>query len=240
MRKRSYFTLFLTLFLIIALSVEYYYERGGDFLSVSSSMNGKESPINRVETPKKQIALSFDAGFRNRNTETILAVLEKHQVKATFFLTGDFVTSSPELVKEIAEQGHELGNHTNDHISLWKSKEDVCQAQIMELHQKVKTLTGEDMTLFHPPYGEYHSDLLKIARANGYKTIHYSINAEDWKDISKEEIIHKVCNDSNLTKGDIIQFYSSGKHTPEALDTLLNQLTIEGYEIVPISQLLSF
>lgn len=121
-------------------------------ISKATGKNSKELPIYCVKTEKKQVALSFDAAWGNDDTQTILDILDKYNVKVTFFMTGGWVESYPDDVKKIAEAGHDLGNHSENHKNMSQLSVEECEEEIMEVHNKVKELTGLEMELFRPPY----------------------------------------------------------------------------------------
>ena len=122
-----------------------------DIVSVSSTVGGRELPIYCVETEKPQISISFDAAWGNEDTQTLLDILAKHNVKATFFMTGGWVESYPDDVKKIYEAGHDLGNHSENHKYMTKLSDEEKTRELMTVHNKVKELTGYDMFLFRPP-----------------------------------------------------------------------------------------
>ena len=126
--------------------------------TLSASIAGKkELPIYCVEKDKPQISLSFDAAWGNQDTRKILEVLKKNNVKVTFFMTGGWIEKYPEDVKAIAKDGHDLGNHSENHKQMSRLTANECMEEIMKPHQKVKALTGKDMILFRPPYGDYNN-----------------------------------------------------------------------------------
>ena len=110
-------------------------------VSVSSSVNGRDLPIYCVQTDKPQIALTFDAAWGNEDTEQILSILEKHNVKATIFMTGGWVESYPEDVKKILAAGHDIGNHSENHKNMSQLSIDEMKSELMEVHDRVKNLT---------------------------------------------------------------------------------------------------
>ena len=111
MKKSGFIPVIVFGLLVVAsLSIMYWKEVGEKVITVSSTVNGKELPIYCVETEKPQISISFDAAWGNEDTQQILDILKKHQVKTTFFMTGGWVESYPEDVKRILEDGHDLGN----------------------------------------------------------------------------------------------------------------------------------
>ena len=209
-----------------------------EFISVSSTAAGRELPIYSVGTDEKKIAISFDAAWGNDDTGEILDILAKHNVHATFFMTGGWVESYPEDVKAIFEAGHDLGNHSQNHKNMSQLSDAEIKEELMTVHEQVKELTGYDMFLFRPPYGDYDNEVILDARACGYYPIQWSVDSLDWKDYGAEEIISRVCNHENLTGGAIILCHNGAKYTAKALDALLTSLKQQGYELIPISELI--
>ena len=133
-------------------------------------------PIYCVETEEKKVALSFDAAWGNEDLRQILKILEANDVKATFFMTGEWVEKYPESVKRMAEEGHELGNHSENHKNMSKLSDAENLEELMKVHEKVKTITGIEMKLFRPPYGDYDDGLIKLINANNYYPIQWSVD----------------------------------------------------------------
>lgn len=207
-------------------------------VSVSSTINGKELPIYCVETDEKKVALSFDAAWGNEDTQKILEILAKHNVHATFFMTGGWVDSYPEDVKAILAGGHDLGNHSENHKNMSQISNDDKEQELMKVHEKVKNLTGYEMFLFRPPYGDYDNDVIKTATKCGYYPIQWDVDSLDWKDYGIDSIVNTVCSNKHLGNGSIILCHNGAKFTADALDTLITNLKGQGYEIVPISELI--
>ena len=207
-------------------------------VSVSSTINGKELPIYCVETDEKKVALSFDAAWGNEDTQKILEILAKHNVHATFFMTGGWVDSYPEDVKAILAGGHDLGNHSENHKNMSQISNDDKEQELMKVHEKVKNLTGYEMFLFRPPYGDYDNDVIKTATKCGYYPIQWDVDSLDWKDYGVDSIANTVCSNKHLGNGSIILCHNGAKFTADALDTLITNLKGQGYEIVPISELI--
>lgn len=203
-----------------------------------SVMLGKEAPIASVETDQKQVALSFDAAWGDTDTAKILEILRNHNVKVTFFMTGGWVDSFPENVKMIAAEGHDLGNHSESHKEMSQLTEEEIREEIQSVHQKVKDLTGVEMSLFRAPYGDYDDELITTADAMGYRCILWNVDSLDWKDYGADAIIKTVCNHQNLSNGSIILMHNGATYTAEALEAVITGLKAQGYELVPISQLL--
>ena len=204
----------------------------------TAESNKRELPIYCVDTTKKQVALSFDAAWGNEDTAKIMEILEKHSVKVTFFMTGGWVEKYPEDVKMIASKGHELANHSENHKHMSKLDNKQIEEEIMKVHTKVKELTGLDMCLFRPPYGEYNNAVILGARNCGYYPIQWSVDSLDWKDYGVDSIIDTVVNHKNMENGAIILMHNGAKYTADALESVIVGLKDAGYEIVPIGELI--
>ena len=209
-----------------------------DSITVSNTVNGRELPIYCVQTEKPQIALSFDAAWGNEDTAKILEILKKHNVKVTFFMTGGWVEAYPDDVKAILADGHDLGNHSENHKNMSQLSDSECEEELMAVHRKVQELTGYEMFLFRPPYGDYDNDVIKVAKKCGYYPIQWDVDSLDWKDYGVDSIIKTVTEHKHLGNGSIILCHNGAKFTAQALDTLITTLEKKGYEFVPISELI--
>ncbi|MEE1196449.1 MAG: polysaccharide deacetylase family protein [Lachnospiraceae bacterium] len=223
---------------MLILSISYNKRIANRVIATSSTVGSRELPIYCVQTDKPQIAISFDAAWGNEDTQKILDILAKHEVKATFFMTGGWVESYPDDVKAIQAAGHDLGNHSENHKNMSQLSDDEKTTELMTVHNKVKELTGYDMFLFRPPYGDYDNAVVLNAKENGYYTIQWDVDSLDWKDYGVDAIIDTVCNHKHLGNGSIILCHNGAKYTAEALDTLITNLKNQGYEFVPISELI--
>ena len=237
------------IFLAIGASLTFY-QQGNLALTASSMrifqaegtashLSGKRQlPIYCVQTDKPQVALSFDAAWGNEDTAQIMDILANHNVKVTFFMTGGWVESFPEDVKYIASQGHDLGNHSENHKNMSQLSDEEIRSELQKVHDKVKALTGQDMTLFRPPYGDYDDQVVTVSRDMGYYPVQWDVDSLDWKDYGTESIIKTVLNHKHLGNGSIILMHNGAKYTPAALDAVITGLQDAGYELVPISQLI--
>lgn len=224
----------LALFVCILFAVQL----GDAAIAVSSSYGARELPIYSVETDEKKISISFDAAWGAEDFQQIIDILDKHNVKTTFFMTGEWVEKYPECVKLLVEKGHDLGNHSATHPDMTTLSKEKQKEQILKVHNTVKELTGYEMDLFRPPYGAYNNDVIRSCYEVGYYPVQWSVDSLDWQDLSATEIIDKVCNHKALENGSIILCHNGAKHTAEALDEMLTNLKEQGYEIVPISELI--
>jgi len=207
-------------------------------VTVSNYGARRERPIYSVDTEEKKVALTFDCAWGNDYTERLLKLLDVHNIKATFFMTGDWVDEFPEYVQAIARAGHDIGNHSENHMYMTQLSPEECADEIMKVHEKVKKLTGKDMKLFRPPYGDYNNMLIRTAKDHGYYSIAWDVDSLDWKDYGVERIVKAVVNNKNLGNGSIIRMHNGAKYTVEAVDVIIEQLQDMGYEIVPVSELI--
>lgn len=224
----------LVLFVCILFAVHL----GDVALEVNSTYGDRELPIYSVSTNEAKISISFDAAWGAEDFNQIMEILDKHNVKTTFFMTGEWVEKYPECVKTLVEKGHDLGNHSASHPDMTTLSKEAQRDQILQVHDAVKELTGYEMELFRPPYGAYNNDVIRTCYENGYYPIQWSVDSLDWQDLSATEIINKVCNHKALDNGAIILCHNGAKHTAEALDEMLTNLKNQGYKIVPISELI--
>lgn len=174
----------------------------------------------------------------NEDTAKILEILARNNVHVTFFMTGGWVEKYPEDVKAIAAAGHDLGNHSENHKKMSELNADECKQEILSVNDKVKALTGSDMFLFRPPYGDYNNNLITTTRSINYYPIQWDVDSLDWKNYGVESIINTVLNHKHLGNGSIILMHNGAKYTADALESVIKGLREKGYEIVPISQLI--
>lgn len=214
---------------------------------IKNSVSGKKNlPIYCVEPnavndqglPRKLASLSFDAAWGDEDTIQILDILDKYNVKVTFFMTGGWVESYPDMVKEIDSRGHDLGNHSERHKNMSQLSISEQTSELMIVHDKVKTITGKDMFLFRPPYGDYDNTVVKTAYTCGYYPIQWNVDSLDWKDYGIDNIINTVINHKALSNGSIILMHNGAKFTAQALEQVISGLIQQGYELIPISQLI--
>jgi polysaccharide deacetylase family sporulation protein PdaB len=209
-----------------------------DNVSTSNTVGGRELPIYCVQTEKKQVAISFDCAWGNEDTGRILEILEEHNVRSTFFMTGGWVESYPEDVKAIYEAGHDLGNHSQNHKNMSQLSVEECKEELLSVHETVKELTGYEMFLFRPPYGDYDNEVITTAEDCGYYSVQWDVDSLDWKDYGVNSIIQTVTQHQHLGCGSIVLLHNGSQYTADALGTMIENLQEQGYEIVPISELI--
>lgn len=194
------------------------------------------------DTSKNSIYITFDAGFENGNTEKILDALKKHNVKATFFLVGNYIETSPEIVKRMVADGHTVGNHTYTHPDMSKiSSEESFKKELNSLENLYKETTGQELLkIYRPPQGKYCVSNLEMANKLGYKTIFWSLAYVDWYENdqpTKEEAFDKLL--TRIHPGAVVLLHSTSKTNADILDELLTKWEDMGYSFGEIKDLIS-
>ena len=195
----------------------------------------RELPIYCVDRADQKIAISFDAAWGGEKTRKILDILDEYQVKTTFFLVDIWTQRFPELVKEIAARGHEIGNHSTSHPQMSKLSAEKIAQELKTMSDEAEALTGVRPRLFRPPYGDYNNQVVLTARAEGYEVIQWSVDSLDWKNRGAQEIITRA---GKARSGDIVLFHNDSQYILDALPTVLAGYKEKGLAVVPISELL--
>lgn len=212
--------------------------RNADTAPALSTNYRSELPIYSVETEQPVVALTFDAAWGDEDLADILTILEAHDAKVTFFVSGDWVDKYPDAIQAIHAAGHELANHGTNHKHMPNLSENDRMEEIMECHRRVYALTQTNMTAFRAPYSDWNDAVVSTAKACGYSSINQNVDSVDWKDYGTDSIIETVMNDPDLGNGAIILLHNGATYTRDALDTLLSRLEAEGYSFVRISDLI--
>ncbi|HVI42844.1 MAG TPA: LysM peptidoglycan-binding domain-containing protein [Anaerovoracaceae bacterium] len=188
--------------------------------------------------PKKKVALTFDATYGDNNqVNKLLKTLSDNKIKATFFLSGIWLINFPPLVRAIAAEGHEIGNHshTHPHMTLMSSAE--VDNQVMRTDALISNISGSSPYLFRPPYGEYNQAMLNNISSLGYVSIMWTIDSLDWKSPGVDQITSRIVN--NIEPGAIILMHQSSSQTSEALPDIIYKLKEKGYDFGTVTQLLN-
>ena len=184
--------------------------------------------------------LTFDAGYENGFTETILDTLRKHDVKATFFLVGNYLQKNADLVRRMVYEGHVIGNHTMNHPDMSAiGDKEAFQKELTGLEDLFREITGKELPKFYrPPQGIYSEENLKMAQELGYKTVFWSLAYKDWDndkqptaEYAEAKLLPRTHN------GAVILLHSTSKTNAEALDDLLTSWENKGYRFETIDKL---
>jgi peptidoglycan/xylan/chitin deacetylase (PgdA/CDA1 family) len=196
----------------------------------------------RAGRGSRQIALTFDDGPNDPYTLKLLDVLSRHQVRATFFLIGRYVRERPDIVREVAERGHAIGNHTFSHPLLILEPSKAIRNEIAQCRETIRAAVGEHSNLFRPPWGGRRPGMFRMVRELGLEPVMWNISGNDWKAPSAEFIERRVRG--KIRGGDVIllhdgghaQFGADRSKTVEAVDRLLT-LYKDQYEFDTIPQM---
>lgn len=193
-------------------------------------------------TEEKVMYLTFDAGFENGYTPAILDTLQKHKVSATFFLVGNYIETSPDLVKRMVDEGHIVGNHTYSHPDMSKiSSMESFEKELVNLEKEYEKVVGHEMKKYYrPPQGIYSEDNLKMANELGYETFFWSLAYVDWyvdNQPTKDQAFDKLIG--RIHPGAIVLLHSTSQTNSEILDELLTEWKDMGYTFRNLDDLIS-
>lgn len=196
----------------------------------------RKLPIYCVDKKEKVVSISFDAAWGNEQTQTLLNILADKGVKATFFLVGFWAEKYPESVKAIHEAGHDVGNHSDTHPHLPKLEKEKITAQIDDCNKKIEAAGAPKPILFRPPYGDYNNCVVESTNELNMHCIQWDVDSLDWKDPSPDDMVKRI--KTKLKPGSIILMHNGAKNTPEALPKIIDMIKSEGYQIIPISEII--
>ena len=188
--------------------------------------------VYRMETEEKVLYLTFDAGFETGSTEKILDALKKHNVKAVFFLVGNYFETQPDLVRRMVEEGHTVGNHTYSHPDMSAIGDEASfRAELEKNEALYQEITGTAMPkLYRPPQGKFCESNLKMAQKLGYKTVFWSLAYVDWYE--NDQPTPQQAYDKLLPRvhpGAVVLLHSTSQTNGEILDELLGKWEDLGY-----------
>ncbi len=195
----------------------------------------RKVPIYRVARSEKAVALTFDAAWGADKTEGIMNILKEYEADATFFLVGFWVDNHPEMTRKIAENGFEIGTHSNTHAHMAKLSGQQCAEDLRQSMDKIESCTGQKPKLFRAPFGEYDNELIDAAESLGLMTIQWDVDSLDWMDKTTMEITQRVL--SRVKEGSIVLFHNNSDHILDVLPLVLERLKMRGFRCVKVSDL---
>lgn len=242
MKEKYLYLAGFSLFLVIFIFLFSY-----QFLFPTSNVLGEATQnqivrrIEPIDEKDKFVALTFDDGPTDMTVQ-ILQVLSEKQIKATFFVIGENIDQSPEILKQVAEQGHEIGNHTNTHSFITYLSQKKIAQEILITDEKIFQATGMQTKLVRSPYGLYPINLLKTTQLLDMQLISWNVDPEDWQTKDSQKIADVVMKE--ITPGSIILLHDGPpdldrQATLTALPILIDQLQQQGYSFVTVSQLIN-
>jgi len=199
----------------------------------------KLKPVYEVETNKQIIALTFDISWGTQTPIPVIEILKDNDIRCTFFLSGPWVKESPEIVKRIKADGHEIGSHGYRHINLSNLSKSEIKEEIDKAHQNIKDAAGVEPCLIRTPNGDYNDHVIEAIHEKGYEAIQWGTDSLDWMNPGVDSIIKRVTQKAH--PGDIILMHASDtcKQTADALPEIIQNLKEQGYEFVTVSELLN-
>ncbi len=199
--------------------------------------------IERGPVSQPFVALTLDAGSEAGPVPSMLQTLRERRIKITFFVTGDFIATYPDIVRQIAADGHEFGNHSLTHPDLRKVSDEQIRHELEATEQLLKLTTGKTTRpFFRPPYGEYDNRVLRLAQAHGYTTVCWSLDSLDSVGVSKSPrfLVERITSrlGVNEVRGAIVLMHCDSNATATALPVILDHFKSLKLEVVSLSRLL--
>ena len=187
---------------------------------------------DNIESAVKAVALTFDDGPNPSTTNRLLDILKKYNVKATFFMLGERVSSGRECIKRMYDEGMEIGSHTYSHKQLTKLSYDNIKSEIDKTNKAISEVIGENPTVIRPPYGSYNDNVKSLS---GMPVILWSVDTLDWKSKNADAIFKVV---TETTKdGSVLLFHDIYSTSVDAVERIIPELKKRGYEMVTVSEL---
>ncbi|GAX88404.1 polysaccharide deacetylase family sporulation protein PdaB [Effusibacillus lacus] len=218
------------------------YAQGGPLSPGTLPTAATRSPgaIYEVPTDKKVVALTFDISWGEKIPGPVLDVLEKKQLKkATFFLSGPWTSTHPEIAKRIKSMGYEIGSHGYKHDNFSRYDNNWIDDQVRKAEEAIYDVTGVKTKLIRTPNGDFNKRVLEKLHSMGYTTIQWGTDSLDWTNPGVDVIVNRVL--SKAHPGDIILMHASDscKQTVEALPQIIDGLREKGYEFVTVTELIA-
>lgn len=208
--------------------------------NASNVPDGRSDAFYKATGISQKIALTFDDGPLDGKTDEILEVLDVYGIKATFFMVGTQALYCSEMAKRVVSEGHEIGNHTYDHISICSLGTHELEDEIEKCEKAIYEACGYIPSLFRPPEGICNERIINTACKNGYDVVMWNIDTKDWQGKSAADIADNVL--ANVTGGSVVLMHDgifSKSHTAEALKIFIPELLEKGYEFVTVGELLA-
>lgn len=220
----SIVSVFTAILIIVAVTV-------GSVQAVFSKQNRK-LPVYSVETPDKKVAISFDCAWGVDYTDSLLETMREKDVKCTFFSVEFWTKKYPEYITKIDSAGHDIGTHSATHPYMSKLDKATVKKELSSSSNAITEITGKDVKVFRPPYGDYNNNLIETAEEMGIYVIQWDVDSLDWKNLTADEIYNRVV--PKVQNGSIVLFHNNGLHTAEALPRIIDALKEKGFEFVKI------
>ena len=207
-----------------------------DYSIIETIAGGKLVPIYNVDTAEPKIALTFDSAWGAEDIDSILATLQEEDVKATFFVLGQWAEKYPEVIKKMVQEGHDVANHSYSHPHIAALSYDEAKSEILKANETIEKISGKKNDLFRAPYGEYTDNVIMAANDLGLFTIQWDVDSLDWKNIGREAIVKRIVD--RTKNGSIILMHNGTEDTAIALPDVIKKLKEKGFSFVKVSELI--
>ena len=180
---------------------------------------------------RKSVCLTFDEGYENGFTPSILDTLKEKNVKAVFFVTYDFARDNPKLIKRMLDEGHIVGNHSYHHYSMDELDSDTATEEVIFLHNYIKDNFNYTMSYFRFPKGEFSEKTLALLQSLDYESVFWSFAYADWDTSTqpdKKEALEKIT--SSVHDGEIMLLHAVSETNAEILGDVIDSVRAQGYE----------
>lgn len=192
---------------------------------------------NEIDPNRPMLALTFDDG-PSKHTEKLLDILKEYNSHATFFMIGKQVSAKKSTLVRMYNEGHDLGIHTWSHANLKKLTLDEIRYEVSSVRDKIEEVTGFRTNLVRPPYGAVNDTVKKASRLDEFYLINWNIDTLDWQLRDAQLVFESVMNQAK--DGAIILMHDLHKETVEAMETAIPALIAKGYQLVTVTELLSY
>ena len=205
-----------------------------DYLNFPVSLSEEYENENayHYDSKKKTVALTFDDGPNKETTLKIVELLNQNKSHATFFMVGNRMEKGKEVIQKVLESNNEIGSHSYHHANLTRLKKDALIEEERKTNEIYKSITKEDLKLIRAPYGATNSTMKESL---SYSFINWNLDPEDWRYRNATHIYNEIIN--NVEDGDIILLHDLYKTTIEALEKILPELYVRGFQVVSVSEL---
>jgi len=208
-------------------------------IPVFSTKDGPRA-IYKGDSKSPKISLTFNISWGDEKAIPILNTLKEHNIKnATFFISGEWAESHPDIVKRILEDGHQIGSKGYAYVNYTQMKPEEIRRDLSLAQEVFKKLGVKNIKYLRPPTGHFNKEVLSISNKYGLTIVHYSIDSKDWQNPGTDQIVKNVTK--TLSAGDIVLLHASDsvKQTNNALPHIINKIKQRGLEIVTVEELIA-
>lgn len=194
--------------------------------------------ISRVAVPDKVVALTFDDGPHGALTPRVLDILDRYNAKGTFFVLGSNARLHPALLRRMSSSGHEIGNHTWNHMNMSRTSRDAIAADLAKTNDAIVSACGVKPRLMRPPYGAGNAALSSWMKESiGATTVLWDVDTNDWRKPGVQTVINRAVNGAR--PGSIILVHDIHKSTVDAVEGIVRGLQARGFKLVTVSDLMN-